>query len=92
MAWKHEYLGRHSHSSPLSDFDTALCDPHALLCFKCSAKSVHPLAGVKYSNKVSHGYTASVGSSRQIPLKKELCIQVKPFFLKVCRCITSRKT
>ncbi|UOF78209.1 hypothetical protein [Caudoviricetes sp.] len=48
------------------------------------------LGGGDYSNKVSHGYTASVGSSRQIPLKKELCIQVKPFFLRLlCTIINS---
>jgi hypothetical protein len=39
-----------------------------------------PWRGFAVSNKASHGYSASVGSSRQIPLKKELSIQVKPFF------------
>lgn len=43
------------------------------------------------SNKVSHEYAAGVGPSCQIPLKKELRVQVKPFFLGL-RCTTINST
>ena len=53
---------------------------HTLLFKLLALLSIYPLVGVYVSNKVSHDYSAGVGPSDQIFLKRKLNNQVKPFF------------
>ena len=69
-----------------------VADPALLAAESAAAPVVYKPVVVRYylyipwqghiSNKVSHEYAAGVGPSCQIPLKKELRVQVKPFFLR----------